>query len=101
MKVNPKSNIDGVFDSIIKKNTSKTSAEKEKGLGRDRVELSKTSSGSNLDTIKTEIIKGVESSANADRLRELKAKIDSGSYHVSGRDIANAMLKTRNNDKQG
>lgn len=66
----------------------------QKGSGRntDKAEFSSSARASFSDTLKTAAKAAADSSASAERLAELSAKIADGSYSVSSDDIADSIL---------
>lgn len=74
---------------------SKTlSGRTQKGSGRntDKAEFSVSARASFSDTLKTAAKAAADSSASAERLAELSAKIADGSYSVSSEEIADSIL---------
>ncbi len=97
MRIDPKNKVDGVYDALIRKNTTESASVKhsESDLKRDRVELSQSAEGHDeLKAAREEVLREVERGSSPDKLRGIKAKVDSGSYSVSSEDIADAMLGT-------
>ncbi len=70
--------------------TGKT--QKGKGRNTDKAEFSASARASFSDTLKTAAKAAADSSASAERLAELSAKIADGSYNVSSEDIADSIL---------
>ncbi len=94
MRVDSKSNIEGIYETNMKKNTVAGNSKQENKLNQDRVEISETASSyDEQNSIKDKIVKEVESPTNPNKLRELKAKIENGTYHVSSTDIAGAIVR--------
>lgn len=95
MRIDPKSNIESIYEANTKKNSSalENNVNQEDKLNKDRVEISKTArSFDELSPIKEKVVADVEKATSPDRLRELKAQIENGTYHVSSQDIAAAIL---------
>lgn len=95
IRVDANSNIEGIHEVNIKKNLTVPERDLKDGdkINEDRVEISETASKYNeLSAAKDKIVKEVEASTSPDKLRSLKAQIESGTYHVSSEDIAGAIL---------
>lgn len=67
-------------------------AQKDKGRNTDKAEFSVSARASFSETLKTAAKSAADSSASAERLAELSAKIADGSYSVSSADIADSIL---------
>lgn len=97
MRIDPKNKVDGVYDALIRKSTTEsgTVRQSQTDLKRDRVELSQNAeTHDELKTAKEEVLRDVERGSSPDKLRRIKAQVESGSYSVSAEDIAEAMLGT-------
>lgn len=97
MKINPNPGVDNIYESVIRKTASENEEHMEIGsqnpAAQDKVEISdKAASYDDLQAFREQVISDVEKGTGADRLRQLKADIESGNYNVSGRDIAEAIL---------
>lgn len=95
MRIDPKGSIEGIYEATLKKNTTVADkeAQAEKKIEKDKVEISKTAgSYDELSPIKKKIVEEVEKGTPPSRLRQLKASIENGTYHVSSKDIAEAIL---------
>lgn len=67
-------------------------AQKGKGRNTDKAEFSVSARASFSETLKTAAKAAADSSASAERLAELSAKIADGSYRISSEDIADSIL---------
>ena len=97
MRIDPKSNIEGIYEANTKKNQSISENSTNKGneTNIDRVEISKTAeSYDELSSVKEAVVNDVEKGASPDKLRSLKAQIENGTYYVSSEDIAGAVLNS-------
>ena len=95
MRIDPNSNIEGMHDVGIKNNTtiSQNNAQENNKLNQDRIEFSQAANSfDELSAVKDKVVKEVEASTSPDRLRELKAQIENGTYFVSSEDIAGAIM---------
>jgi anti-sigma28 factor (negative regulator of flagellin synthesis) len=97
MKINPNLGVDNIYESVIRKtasgNEEHMEIDSQNPAAQDRVEISdKAASYDDLQAFREQVIGDVEKGTSADRLRQLKADIESGNYSVSGRDIAEAIL---------
>ena len=96
MRIDPKNNLDGIYETNIKKSNSSTSGNsvnKDTELNKDRVEISEEASNyDELSSVKSEVVSQVEKGTSADKLRKLKSEIENGTYYVSSNDIAGAIL---------
>lgn len=97
MRIDPKKQIDIIYETNIKKNSSTmdNKTNKESELNKDRVEISKAASNyDELSSIKSKIVEGVEKGTSVDKIRKLKAEIENGTYFVSSQDIANSIINS-------
>lgn len=95
MRIDPKSNIIGTYETNLKKNQdiAQNGSKKDKETNIDRVEISPTAENfDELSSIKKTVVNDIEKGASPDRLRSLKMKIENGTYHVSSQDIAGAIM---------
>jgi anti-sigma28 factor (negative regulator of flagellin synthesis) len=103
MKINTKNNIEGIYKSNIQRKapvSDKGAEINNKQLSRDRIEISKNAAGyDELKTIKAKIAAEVQKGANAEKLHELKNRIETNNYHISSLDIASAMLGLDSNEE--
>jgi flagellar biosynthesis anti-sigma factor FlgM len=104
MRINSKSNLEGIYETNLKKNTtvSEKKEKLEKSLNKDKVEISKTAGNyDQLRPIKEKIVNEVEKGTDPNRLRELKAQIENGTYFVSSQDIASSIMDINGRDGKG
>ena len=95
MRIDSKSNLEGIYETNIKKNTEVTEngMNKENGISKDRVEISNEASKyDEISSMKEKVVNEVENGTSPEKLRELKAKIENGTYFIDSRDIAGAIL---------
>jgi len=101
MRVDPKSNIEGIYEANMKKNAtvSDNHTKQDNKLNQDRVEISENASNyDELSSLKAKIVKEVDAPTSPEKLRQLKAKIESGSYQVKSQDIAGAICRLSRKD---
>ncbi len=67
-------------------------AQKSRGKNTDKADFSSSARASFSDTLKAAAKTAADSTASAERLAELSAKIADGSYKVSSEDIADSIL---------
>lgn len=97
MRIDPKNNIEGVYETNLKKNQSITenSVNKDTESNVDRVEISKNAANyDEINSLKESVVRDVEKGADPDRLRSLKAQIENGTYYVSSQDIAGKIISS-------
>ncbi len=105
MRVDPNNPIDQVYQSTVRnkpvnQEESSEAVNTQKEMAKDKVEISqKAAEYDSVDAAKDRIVNEVEKGTHADRLRQLKADIESGAYYVSSQDIAGAMLGVGNKDE--
>ncbi len=98
MRIDQKNNIDQVLHSTIRQKGSVTKGKDQAETlvnqnTKDRVELSKKAADYDpVSAAKDKVISELEKGSDANRLRQLKADIENGVYHISAKDIAGAML---------
>ncbi len=95
MRIDPKNNVNGVYDTSFNKNSkvADNSVSKENKKNIDRVEISPAASKyDQISSIKDKIISEVERGTSPEKLRQLKVQIENGTYHVSSEDIAKAIV---------
>ncbi|MGI5891281.1 MAG: flagellar biosynthesis anti-sigma factor FlgM [Bacillota bacterium] len=98
MLIDTKNNIDPILQSTVRSKATTSEAETassqtHKETAMDRVEISqKASDYDPVRAAKEKVVTEVEKGSRADFLRQLKADIENGAYHVSSQDIASAMI---------
>jgi len=95
MRIDPKSNINGTYETNLNKNQdiAKNGSKKDKQTNIDRVELSSTAEKfDELSSIKKAVVNNIEKGTSPERLRSLKMQIENGTYHVSSHDIAGVII---------
>lgn len=102
MRVDSKGSIEGIYEKTMKKDLSVSKKEikndkKQDLINQDRIDISENASSyDELSSVKDAVVKEVDKATSPDKLRQLKAAIENGTYHVSGEDIAGAILKPNN-----
>lgn len=97
MRIDPKKQLDMVYETNIKKNLSSSGNKmnKETEFNKDRVEISKSASNyDELSNIKSKVVENVEKGTSVDKIRNLKTEIENGTYYVSSQDIANSIINS-------
>lgn len=86
--------IEGAFETQQKPVENRADGSNDKtGMARDRVCLSEESMKYNeLEGIRNAAAQKAEQNVSPEKLRRLKAAVESGTYRVSGEDIAAAMI---------
>lgn len=95
MKITPAelNKVESAYEAALKTTENRSSDHRSVGLPRDRVCLSDESRKySELDLANAEAARKAEQSTSPEKLRRLKAAIENGTYEVSGRDIADAII---------
>lgn len=92
MKIDP-SNIESIYSSAYGKTYSKKSksVESSRSVSVDTATLSV--SRDSLSDVKSSALAETKKGTEPDRLRQLCASVANGSYSVSGKDIAEALLR--------
>lgn len=102
MRVDSKGNIEGIYEKTMKKDLAvsenKLKNEKKEGvLDQDRIDISENAGRCDeFSSIRNKVVDDIEKATSPDKLRQIKAAIENGTYHVSGEDIAGAILKSNN-----
>jgi len=102
MRVDSKGNIEGIYEKTMKKDLAVPknnfkNDKKEDAADQDRIDISKNASSyDEFSSIKDKIVNDIENATRPDKLRQIKAAIENGTYHVSSEDIAGAILKQNN-----
>jgi len=94
MRIDPNGKVDGLHDLHMRRTSQpqENSVGKSEELKQDRVEISPAAKRDDLSAIRDEIVSEIEKGASPDRLRRLKAEIQSGKYDVDASDIADAII---------
>lgn len=95
MRIDPKSNITGTYETNLQKNQdiAQNGSKKDDKTNIDRVEISPTAKNfDELSSIKKAVVNDIEKGTSPDKLRSLKAQIENGTYHVSSQKIAGAIM---------
>jgi len=98
MKITPidLTKIENAYEASQKAGENRAAGNGETGLPRDRVCLSvESEKHGESDVVKTGAAREAEQNTSPEKLRQIKAAIESGSYQVSGEDIADAMIGKR------
>jgi|GEM_PF-1346562 len=107
MRIDSKSNVEGIYEKTMKKDITiadssnkGNSINEEKKTSQDRIEISRNgSSFDELSSIKEKAVADIEKSTSPDKLRQLKAAIENGTYYVSSEDIAGAIVGSGSNNE--
>ena len=85
--------IDNTYDVSLKTGESRAVTSDETGLPKDRVCLSEQSEKHEGQTDATALAtQQVQQGTSPEKLRQLKAAVENGTYHVDGESIADAIL---------
>ncbi len=98
MRIDSKSNVDGIYEANLKKSSkvSENGMSKKDERNIDRVEISSAASSyDEISSIKNKIVDEVEKGTSPEKLRLLKDQIENGTYHISSKDIASALINGR------
>lgn len=94
MKIDP-IKVTGLYEANVKKNLTNDGSNVKKGIqsSKDKVEISDTGSKySEISSLKSKVVNEIGKGASAEKIHKLKTAVENGTYHVSGSDIADAML---------
>ncbi len=92
MRIEP-GKIENVYEIQLKNDAGSSGENKGREIQKDRIELSSECKSYDEQTsVSKSITSEIESGAGTEKLRKLKAQIQSGTYNVSGEAIAEAML---------
>ena len=100
MKIDP-IKVASLYEANSKKNSADNrNVKKDIQHSNDRVEISNSGSKhSEVASLNSKIIRGIEKGASAEKIQRLKAEIENGTYNISSSDITNAMLNSKEKNK--
>lgn len=98
MRVDPKNSAEQLYPSTVRNQGVKpedtaANAAAQKETPKDKIEISRKAADFGPEkAAAAEITAALEKGARAERLRQLKADIESGAYHISSLDIADVII---------
>lgn len=95
MKIDP-IKVASLYEATANNNIINNNSNMQKDVqhSNDRVEISDVGSKhSEIALFKARVINDIEKGASAEKIQVLKSGIENGTYHVSGVDIAEAMIR--------